>query len=403
MYHKSYPSNNRFGNNRGFKRFRRNNYQSRSVLAKSAISSDKYIKKEPIKIHKSEAVVIKNRFENFALNELIKRNILSHGYEIPTTIQDQAIPLIMQGKDVTGIANTGTGKTAAFLLPLIDKIIKDRSEKVLIITPTRELAVQIEDELRAFSTGLNMISLLCIGGASIGRQMAVLRQNPNIVIGTPGRLKDLLNRGSLNLSCYRNIVLDEVDRMVDIGFINDIRFIISLLPKIRQSLFFSATISQEVNLIIKSFVNNPVTVSVKNHETAGSIEQDIIKVKDGADKLEKLHALLLKQDEFNKVLVFGRTKWGVERLSKRLVAKGINAASIHGNKTLNQRLRVLTQFKNSHIQVLVATDVAARGLDIANVSHVINFDEPSSYTNYVHRIGRTGRAQKTGKALTFIG
>lgn len=402
MYHQSFPAKNRFGSDRGFKRFGRNNFQSKRNSPKSGISPAKYIQKETVGFNKDVAPTNKYRFDDFPLNELIKRNILNHGYKIPTPIQDQTIPLILQGKDVIGIANTGTGKTAAFLLPLIDKILKNRSEKVLIITPTRELAVQIEEELRAFSTGLNIVSLLCIGGASLGRQMAILRQNPNIVIGTPGRLKDLLNRRSLNLSYYRNIVLDEVDRMVDIGFIADIRFIISLLPKERQSLFFSATISGEVNSIIKSFVNNPVTVSVKVHEAAGSIEQDVIKVRDGADKLEKLHSLLLKQEEFNKVLVFGRTKWGVERLSKRLVEKGINAASIHGNKTLNQRLRVLTQFKNSQIQVLVATDVAARGLDIANVSHVINFDEPSSYTDYVHRIGRTGRAQKTGKALTFV-
>lgn len=345
---------------------------------------------------------IKHSFNDFPIDPKIRENILARGYTKPTPIQDQAIIPILEGRDVVGIANTGTGKTVAFLIPLVNKIIKNRSEKVLIVTPTRELAVQIDDELKVISKGLGIQSLLCIGGASMSRQIYTLRQNPNVIIGTPGRLKDLTQKRLLNLFSFKTIVLDEVDRMVDIGFIKDIKYLISLLFQPRQSLFFSATVTSEVNSIIQSFLKNPITVSVKIHETVPQIQQDVIKVRDKQEKIDKLHSML-REEEFKKVLIFGRTKWGVERLSKSLQQKGFNAASIHGNKSLNQRLNVLNKFKQNQLHVLVATDIAARGLDIENVSHVINFDEPSSYIDYIHRIGRTGRAQKSGKALTFIG
>ncbi|MBI3380155.1 DEAD/DEAH box helicase [Candidatus Gottesmanbacteria bacterium] len=364
------------------------------------IHSSKYIQKAVTPEIQQEHV-IKNRFEDFPIHPQLLQNILTHGYQKPTPIQDRAIPVILTGQDVVGIANTGTGKTAAFLVPLLHKLILDRSEKVLVIVPTRELAVQIDDELRAFAKNISVSSLLCIGGASINNQIMSLRSNPLIIIGTPGRLKDLVNRHFLHLGQFKNIVLDEVDRMVDIGFIQDIRFIISHLPKERQSLFFSATVSPDVDSIIRSFVRNPITISVKIKETVGRVEQDIIKVNNKDEKLQKLIELL-RTEEFKKVLIFGRTKWGVERLSKTLLSMGFVVGSIHGNKTQNQRLRVLSQFKNDQLKVLVATDVAARGLDIEDVSHVINFDEPSTYTDYVHRIGRTGRANKEGKALTFV-
>lgn len=350
----------------------------------------------------SENLEIKHNFNNFSIDPRLKQNIIARGYKVPTPIQDRAIIPILEGRDVIGIANTGTGKTAAFLIPIINKIINNRAEKVLIVVPTRELAVQIDEDLKALAIGMNIYSLLCIGGASINRQISSLAQNPNIIIGTPGRLKDLSQRRLLNLSQFKTIVLDEVDRMVDIGFIKDIRYIISLLSQPRQSLFFSATVSSEVSSIIQTFLKNPITVSVKREDSVPQIHQAIVKVKDKNEKIERLNALL-KQEEFKKVLIFGRTKWGVERLSKSLQQKGFNVASIHGNKSLNQRLRVLTQFKQNQLHVLVATDVAARGLDIDDVSHVINFDEPSTYTDYIHRIGRTGRAQKSGKALTFVG
>lgn len=342
-----------------------------------------------------------HQFTDFAIDQRLKQNIAAHGYTTPTPIQDQAIPHILNGKDVVGIANTGTGKTAAFLIPLLNKILNNKAEKALIIIPTRELAFQIDDEFRAFAQSLAIASVLCVGGVSINHQIFSLKNNPNVVIGTPGRLKDLIKRRFLQLNTFQTIILDEVDRMVDIGFIHDIKFIISLLARERQSLFFSATVSAEVNSIIGSFLKDPVTVSVKIHETAAGIAQDVIRVKDRNEKITKLHELL-RQEEFTKVLIFGRTKWNVERLAQSLERDGFSAASIHGNKSQNQRLRALTQFKHNELQVLVATDIAARGLDIDDVSHVINYDEPASFDDYVHRIGRTGRANKQGKALTFV-
>ena len=387
-----------------FKKFRPNsrnrNNRYNSHRFNSTVHSSHYIKKS-VPQYTQESVSIQYSFDDFQINHQLKQNISTRGYTTPTPIQDKAIPVILNNQDVIGIANTGTGKTAAFLIPLIHKITQNRTERALIIVPTRELAVQIDDELKAFARFLHISSTLCIGGTSINRQIYELRNNPDFIIGTPGRLKDLINRRFLHVNNFRNVVLDEVDRMVDIGFIADIKYIISLLPDQRQSLFFSATVSSEVNSIMQSFLKNPITISVKVQETVGSIEQDVIRVRDKEEKIARLNSML-RQDEFKKVLIFGRTKWSVERLSKTLQQYGFLAASIHGNKSQNQRLRVLSQFKQDQLRVLVATDIAARGLDIPNVSHVINFDEPASYTDYIHRIGRTGRAQKSGKAFTFI-
>lgn len=347
------------------------------------------------------AYVSSHTFADFKISDKLKRNISDHGYITPTPIQDQTIPHLLEGKDVIGIANTGTGKTAAFLIPLIDKVSLNRDQRVLIMTPTRELAMQILDELTIFTRGMDLDSVLCIGGANLARQEKKLHHNPHFVIGTPGRLKDLIRRHTLNLALFQNIVLDEVDRMVDIGFIKDIEYIVSLLPVKRQSLFFSATITDKERGILDTFVSNPVSVSVKKQATAENIDQDVIRVSHPSQKLDKLHDLLT-QDGFDKVLVFGRTKWGIEKLTKALIERGFKAASIHGNKSQGQRQRALEQFKSSYVQVLLATDVASRGIDIENVTHVINYDAPASYEDYVHRIGRTGRADKKGIALTFV-
>ena len=341
-----------------------------------------------------------NSFSDFPLNETIKKNIIGCGYNTPTPIQDQAILPILEGRDFVGIANTGTGKTAAFLLPLITKVSKDRSQKVLIVTPTRELAAQIQEEFKLFSAGMGIFSTLCIGGASLNTQTRQLSRRPNFVIGTPGRIKDLEKRRTLNLNSYGNVVLDEVDRMLDMGFINDIRHIISFLSKNRQSLFFSATIPKETQAVMQSFLTNPVTVSVKTGETPQNVDQDIIRT-GGKNKLEVLHQLLIKE-EFRKVLVFGRTKWGVSKLETNLINRGFKAVAIHGNKRQGQRLRALRMLKNNEVQILLATDVASRGIDIKDITHVINYDVPGSYNDYVHRIGRTGREGKKGTALTFV-
>ncbi len=365
------------------------------------VASSRYVNKASVAEPTSEYTVT-HQFADFDIAPELKVNITSRGYTKPTPIQDQVIPHILNGRDVVGIANTGTGKTAAFLLPLIDKVVRNRLQKVIIIAPTRELALQIDDELRLFSQGLHLRSALLIGGASMGNQIWKLRQHPNFIVSTPGRLKDFVNQHIVQLKDYETIVLDEVDRMVDIGFIADIRYIISLLPATRQSLFFSATVPVQVEGIIKSFLTNPVTISVKVAETAQHIDQDIIRVKSREEKLQKLHTLL-SQQEFSKVLIFGRTKWNVEKLAKTLAQSGFSVGSIHGNKSQGQRMRVLSEFKQNRLKILVATDVASRGLDIDDVSHVINFDEPESYDDYVHRIGRTGRANKTGAAITFVG
>lgn len=348
----------------------------------------------------NEEIVSTATFSDYAIDDKLKRNIADRGYLTPTPIQEQTIAPLLEGRDVIGIANTGTGKTAAFLIPLINKAFKDRSERVLIVTPTRELAMQIVEEFQAFARGTDLDSVLCIGGANIQRQEKKLWHKPHFVIGTPGRLKDLINRRKLDLSLFGSIVLDEVDRMVDIGFLRDVQFIVSYLPKKRQSLFFSATISDKARGIMQSFVNNPVAVSVKQQATAENIDQDIIRAS-GNQKIEKLHQLLTSKG-FDKVLIFGRTKYGIEKLMKTLTDRGFKTAAIHGNKSQGQRQHALRQFKQDEVRILLATDVASRGLDIDNVTHVINYDAPESYDDYVHRIGRTGRADQKGVALTFV-
>lgn len=340
-------------------------------------------------------------FSNFPIEEKLKANIFQHGYKKTTLIQAEAIPPLLEGRDVIGIANTGTGKTAAFLVPLVNKIFKDHNQRALILAPTREIAIQIEEELIVFKRGMNLESSLVIGGANMKRQMQELRHKPHFVIATPGRLRDVMNSKGIDLMLFQNIVLDEVDRMVDIGFIKDIKYFISCLPQKRQSLFFSATVSAQVNEILQSFVHNAVTISTKVGQNTDFVEQDIVKIQGGMKKIDILHDLLI-QEGFDKILVFGRTKWGIEKLSKMLVQRGFRAASIHGNKTLGQRKRALDQFKSNEIQVLLATDVASRGIDIDNVTHVINYDAPETEEDYTHRIGRTGRAGRTGFAITFV-
>ena len=340
-------------------------------------------------------------FSDFAIDPRIKHNIGAKGYATPTPIQDQAIPAILGGRDIVGIAATGTGKTGAFLIPLLNKVVKDRKQRVLIMVPTRELALQIEEEYRGFSRGSGFGSVCAVGGININPQIRALSADPYFVIGTPGRLKDLMERRAIDLSRFRTVVLDEADRMLDMGFIHDMKFIMGKLPASRHTLFFSATLSREIEALIGQFLREPARISLKSRDTAASVEQDIVRVPGGKNKLDVLHELLA-QPEFNKVVVFGRTKHGVERLAKNLVQRGFRADSIHGNKAQNARQRALAKFKSDQLQVLVATDVAARGIDIDDVSHVINYDLPTTYDDYVHRIGRTGRAGKQGKALTFV-
>jgi len=379
--------------------YKKFNNQNRNRYRIKSIDPTHFIN-QGVSIAAEEKVVIKHAFSDFLINEQIKTNIKNKGYESPTPIQDKIIPEILQNKDVIGLANTGTGKTGAFLIPLINKVVYNRSQKVLIVVPTRELAVQIEEEFKIFAKNLNLFSVLCIGGVSISGQVNALRRNPNFVIGTPGRIKDLKKQGKLNLSLFSNIVLDEVDRMMDMGFINDIKFIISFLVTKRQSMFFSATLPSQASSIAHSFLTNPITISVKTTEVVGKVEQNVIRI----GKRNKLDVLseLLEKEGFEKVLIFGRTKWGMEKLYKILLHKGYKVGAIHGNKNQNQRQRAISQFKGNEINILVATDIASRGLDIDDVTHVINFDAPATYEDYIHRIGRTARNEKSGFAITFV-
>lgn len=407
--------NNRSSRGRGKKPFKQvsggatfnNSYANRPFRAASKprkikkLDHNLFINQPTESANLEEKHVIKHVFNDFKINPALKENIKNKGFVSPTPIQDQAIPEILKGRDVIGIANTGTGKTAAFLIPVINKINLNRREKVLVVAPTRELAMQIDEEFKEFSKGMRINSVLTIGGSGINRQIHELRRDHNIVIGTPGRMKDLIKSRSLNLSLFHTVILDEVDRMVDIGFINDVKYLISLMPEKRHSLFFSATVTEKVNEILLEFVKNPVKVSVKTTNTAETVEQDIIKITGDKTKVDVLHDLLISEG-FDKVMVFGRTKWGVEKLAKQLIQRGFKAAAIHGNKTQGQRKRALHSFKNHEVNILLATDVASRGIDVEGVTHVINYDAPESYDDYVHRIGRTGRANKRGKALTFV-
>ncbi len=380
----------------------RNNHRSFRRRTVKFFDPSFLVKKSQTTTNDIKQFVPINSFESFKINNIIKKNISIKGYKSLTPIQDQTIPHILDGKDVIGVANTGTGKTAAFLIPLLEIVSKDKSKKVLIVAPTRELAMQIKNEFVDFARGLQIYCALIMGGANMYRQKQDLYRNPNFVIGTPGRIKDFIKQRVLNLSTFGIVVLDEVDQMVDIGFLNDIQYFISLLSTNRQSLFFSATVESKVKNIISRFVKNPITVSVKKQDTLDNIKQDIVRIADKNKKIEQLHDLLNKK-EFEKVLIFGRTKWGVQKLTNELVKRGFSAEAIHGDKRQNQRQKSLDRFKRNDVKILLATDVASRGLDIDNVSHVINYDPPESYEVYIHRIGRTGRLDKPGTAITFLG
>lgn len=398
-----FNSRNRFGGN-SRPASNRNSFRSRNRFApKKArgenIDVSRFVKKSSSENTPAKAV-IEHVFADFGFTPQLQRNLENRNYSIPTPIQDQSILHAMNGKDLIGLANTGTGKTAAFLLPMINKCFNDRHQKVLIIAPTRELAIQINDEFRKFTGSLNLYSAVCVGGAPIYKQIADLRRNPNFVIGTPGRLKDLKDRGVIRFSAFQNVVLDEIDRMLDMGFVEEIKRFLADMPAKRQSLFFSATMPPKIRELSQQFLTDPVTVKVSSEGAACNIDQDIVRT----NKQEKFDTLkdLLIASELKKVLIFSETKRDVERLTKNLSKDGFKVDSIHDDKRQTQRQRALLKFKLNEVQILVATDVAARGLDINNVTHVINYTIPQTYDDYIHRIGRTGRGGKKGFALTFV-
>ena len=386
---RGFGGGSRFGGNRKFR-----------TVKSADFHISKYIKKsKPVEPTPSYQAV--NKFSDFPFCRALHDNIALKGYVNPTPIQDQSILPLIEGKDLVGIASTGTGKTAAFLLPIIDKIYNNRGKyKALIIVPTRELATQIEGEFYGFARGLGIYSVLTIGGTSVGKQIANLRRRFDVVIGTPGRIKDMTNRGLLNMADFQAVVLDEVDRMLDMGFINDIREIMAALPKPHHTLFFSATMDKEIAPLMSEFLTDPVTISVKTSETNDNIEQDVVRFGHHSEKFGLLEEIL-KKPECEKVLIFGQTKFGVEELCQELITKGFKAISIHGDKKQNHRSAAIRIFAQGSANILVATDVAARGLDIDDITHVINYETPDNFETYTHRIGRTGRGNKNGTALTF--
>jgi len=345
--------------------------------------------------------VPQHQFSDFGLHPDIVANLASQGITTPSPIQDQTIPLALKGRDVIGLAETGTGKTAAFLLPLIQKTLRNKKHTTLILTPTRELALQVEMEFQKFKSPFRLFATTCVGGTNIRPQINALRRHQHFIIGTPGRVKDLAEQGYLHLERVTNVVLDEADRMLDMGFIHDMRDILGQVPTDgRQTLFFSATMTKEAEGLVHDFLHDPETVSVKTKDTAASIKQDIITY-EAAHKFDML-LLLLAKPELKRVIIFCGMKHLAERLARDLQSSGVKAESIHGNKTHGQRQRSLRAFKSGNARVLVATDVAARGIHVDNVSHVINYDLPNTFEDYVHRIGRTGRGVAKGEALTFV-
>lgn len=345
-------------------------------------------------------------FPTLGLSAPILKAVEQQGYKTPTPIQLKAIPVVLAGKDLMAAAQTGTGKTAGFTLPILEKLAKGTPAKAnqartLILTPTRELAAQVGESVQAYSKHLKIRSTVVFGGVKINPQMMKLRGGVDVLIATPGRLLDLHNQKAVNFKTLEVLVLDEADRMLDMGFIHDIKKIIRLLPRNRQTLMFSATFSEEIRTLAKNLVKSPVEISVsKPNTTVTSVKQWLCPV----DKKKKSNLLirLIKDNNWEQVLVFTRTKRGANRLSHQLVDRGIIAAPIHGNKSQNARTKALAEFKAGKVKVLVATDIAARGLDIEHLPYVVNFDLPNVAEDYVHRIGRTGRAGSTGEAVSLV-
>lgn len=341
-----------------------------------------------------------HRFKDFGIDERMLRTLASMGIDTPSPIQDQAIPVILEGKDVVGLAETGSGKTAAFLIPLIELKKKDVKSITLVLTPTRELALQVDSELKKLSKNFRFFSTVCVGGTNIGPQIRQLGRPNQFIIGTPGRIKDLIDRGKIPMEKITSVVLDEADRMLDMGFIHDMRKILGELTADRHTLFFSATMDEKTKGLVHDFMRDPVTISVKKKDVTDSIKQDVVRF-NPEEKFETLIDLL-SDERFRRVIIFTEMKHQANRLGNDLTHAGIKSESIHGNKNHNQRQRSLNAFKSGNARVLVATDVAARGIHVDNVSHVINYDLPQTFEDYVHRIGRTGRGKERGEALTFV-
>ncbi len=380
----------------------KNGGQSRRPKRQSSIvDSDLLIKRAT---NKEEVIYEAHRsFDDMPIDSRLKRNLAKKGFVKPSQIQDESLDLLKSGRNFIGIANTGTGKTAAFLIPIIERLLRQREQQTaLVVVPTRELALQVEKEFISLTTGLGLYASSYIGGTSVNKDIGKLKRKSHVIIGTPGRLIDLINQKALRLNRTPILVLDEFDRMLDMGFVRDIKRIVEGMTSRRQTMLFSATIDKSQKDLIKTLVKNPVEIKVNSGTSSSDkVDQDIIKVPTGANKF-KMMTDLISGAGFDKVLVFAETKRWVDRVTKKLNQAGITADQIHGNKSQNYRNNALAKFKKGSVQVLVATDVAARGIDVTGITHVINYQLPMSLDSYIHRIGRTGRAGKTGKAFTFV-
>jgi ATP-dependent RNA helicase RhlE len=349
-------------------------------------------------------------FEQLRIVDPILKALKQQGYTHPTPIQAQAIPILLKGQDLLGCAQTGTGKTAAFAIPVLQNLYLDQQSrpaskgkrriKALVVTPTRELALQIGENFEAYASFLPLRSTVIFGGVKQGTQTQILKRGVDILIATPGRLLDLMGQGFINLSHLEYLVLDEADHMLDMGFIHDIRKIIAKIPSDRQSLFFSATMPPEIVALSKNILGNYQRVTINPEQTTAERVEQLVYYVAKRDKI-KLLGHLLQEKDIETVLVFSRTKYGADKIVRRLKKQNLQAAAIHGNKSQGARQRALKDFKNGQINILVATDIAARGIDVDELSHVVNYDLPNVPETYVHRIGRTGRANASGQALSF--
>ena len=408
MYHTSFKNNNKKtsatpsgGRPSGGNRDAGRRPQSRGGRKPSTLNPSLLIRKavsQEIVDYKSDRLIA-----NLPVNEKLRACLQAKGFQRPTEIQDKTLETLLEGRDLLGIAQTGTGKTGAFLIPIIDQLLRSPQKNyALIMVPTRELATQVEDEFKSMTNGLGLYSSCHIGGTNINRDLDNLRKKSHVVIGTPGRLLDLANRRALDLKSFHTLVLDEFDRMLDMGFVHDVKKLISSMHNREHTLLFSATLDKTQESLIGGILTNAATVKVSQGESTGDhIEQDIVRIAAGENKFDVLCGIIANE-EYQKVLVFEETKHQVKKLCIQLNKAGFDSDDIHGNKSQNARQTALNAFKQGRIKVLVATDVAARGIDVSDVTHVINYQVPQTFDSYIHRIGRTGRAGKAGKALTFV-
>lgn len=388
--------NFRKGQNRKSLRKKGSNGRKKSTLDPKRLVSD-------AKVSKQEKYVAQKSFQELPLHPALQQTLTKKGFQFPTEIQEKTLVSILEGNDLLGIAQTGTGKTGAFIIPMIQQMMKSHQKEFgLVVVPTRELATQVEQEFKSMTKGLKLYSHCFIGGTNLQKDLQQLNRKAHIVIATPGRLLDLVQRKAIDLRAFNTLVLDEFDRMLDMGFINDVQRIIQLMRNRQQTLLFSATLAKSQKPLIQEILTTPKMVKVSNGESTGeNVIQDVIKLESDESKLDVL-CDILNSEGVDKIILFEETKRRVDKLTKQLNKRGIVSREIHGDKSQNARQKALNAFKKGHVKVLVATDVAARGIDVDDVTHVINYQVPQSYDTYIHRIGRTGRAGKVGRAFTFV-